>query len=290
MEDSKLKNKSIETYSDDLVKAIQADKGDLIKKIIHEEEKNKTLYSNLSPKSKKNMIFMIGSFLLIVLALAIFLYLFIFNKKEEVSPFVKKETTSIIYTDTNILEAIDGFTKEKIAETVFNQSKNINIKIGEIKEINLTENGKNIGFRRFNALLESNLNLGEADLFSDNFLLGMINEGFKGVSSLNGELFILLKVKSFTDVFPLMRAWENKMFNDLYMLFGIDVSIDDNYLFTKDWQDGVVKNKNTRILYDNEGEIVLMYVYINDSSIIITNSKIATEEVTFRITSSQIKK
>jgi len=104
------------------------------------------------------------------------------------------------------------------------------------------------------------------------------------------DLFILLKVNSFADVFNQMRIWENKMFTDLHDFFGVDISIDTSYLLTKDFVDGVIQNKNARILYDNTGKIVMMYVYIDDSSVVIANNEETTREVILRVNSSKIKK
>jgi len=104
------------------------------------------------------------------------------------------------------------------------------------------------------------------------------------------DLFILLKVNSFADVFGQMRIWENKMFADLHDLFGIDIFTDTSYLLTKDFVDGVVQNKNARILYDDGGKIVFMYVYIDENFIVITNTEEATREVILRVNSSKIKK
>ena len=96
-------------------------------------------------------------------------------------------------------------------------------------------------------------------------------------------------MNSFGSVFPVMLGWENKMLYDLSGFFGVSISSDTNYLFTKDWEDGVVANKNARILRDKDGKIVLMYVYADDNSIIITNSEDAVNEIVLRLASSKIK-
>jgi hypothetical protein len=104
------------------------------------------------------------------------------------------------------------------------------------------------------------------------------------------DLFILLKVNSFADVFNQMRGWENKMFTDLHGFFGVEIFADTSYLLTKDFVDGVVQNKNARILYDDIGNIVFMYVYIDDSSVVITSNEEVTREVILRVNSSKIKR
>jgi len=102
--------------------------------------------------------------------------------------------------------------------------------------------------------------------------------------------FILIKTRSFSDVFPIFRAWENKIFTDLHGFFGIDITRETNYLLTKDWQDGIIQNKNARILYDKDGRIIFMYVFIDENNVLITNTEKTTEEIILRIAGSKVRK
>ena len=289
MEDNKLKNKNVKTYTADMVKAIESDKGGLIKKIIHEEEEHEAEKVNLSPSSKKNRAFMFISFVLIVIALAVLIFLAFFNNKINTVSIVP-QATSIIFTDQTDFTPIDGLTKEKIAETISNEANNTKIKVGGIDGIYLTENKKVIGFNRFNTLLKNNLTANQLALISDNFLLGAFKSGLSSISPNVGDLFMLLKVRSFSDIFPVMQSWESKMLYDLHGFFGVALSSETNYLFTKSFEDGIVANKNARILRDNNGQIVLMYIFADDNSIIITKSENAVSELILRLNSSQIKK
>ncbi|MFA6585931.1 MAG: hypothetical protein WCS86_02095 [Candidatus Paceibacterota bacterium] len=287
--DNKLRNKNIETYTDDMVKAIESDKGGLIKKIIHEEEQHEAEKKNLSPGSKRNRLFMLISIALIFLAVVVLaFFVFINNNINTVS--IAPQASSIIFTDRTDFKAIDGQNKDKISAIVFDEANNTKVKIGGVEGIYLTEANKVIGFKRLNALLKGNLNNDQLSLISDNFLLGTFKSGVSSISPNIGELFMLLKVRSFPEIFPVMRSWETKMFLDLHGFFGVGITPETNYLLTKSFEDGIVKNKNARILRDNDGKIVLMYVFIDDSSIIITNFEAATGEVILRLASSQIKK
>lgn len=104
------------------------------------------------------------------------------------------------------------------------------------------------------------------------------------------NLFILFKVTSFGESFEQIREWEDKMFLDLHGFFGYDISLFTSYLLSKDFEDGFVQNKNTRILYDDTGKIVMMYLYIDDNFVVITNTEQAIREATLRVNSSKIKK
>jgi hypothetical protein len=80
------------------------------------------------------------------------------------------------------------------------------------------------------------------------------------------------------------------MFSDMRGFFGISLSADTKYLLTKNFEDGIVVNKNARILYDKDNNIVMMYIFADDNSVIITNSTNAAREVILRLAASQIKK
>ena len=80
------------------------------------------------------------------------------------------------------------------------------------------------------------------------------------------------------------------MFYDLHSFFGVPINAGTNYLLTKNFEDGVVENKSARILYDKNGEVVLMYVFADDTSLVITNKTGPVQEVIFRLSSSQLKK
>jgi hypothetical protein len=86
-----------------------------------------------------------------------------------------------------------------------------------------------------------------------------------------------------------MRLWENNLLTDLHGFLGVNISSDTNYLFTKNFINGIVENKNARVLYDNSGNIVLMYIFADDNSIIITDSSNAAHEILLRLASSQVQ-
>jgi hypothetical protein len=119
--------------------------------------------------------------------------------------------------------------------------------------------------------------------------MGVVNVK-AGEARLPGEgFFILLKVRSTADIFDTLRAWEGKMFLDLHSFIGINLSPDTNYLLTKDFEDGVVDNKNARVLSDKDGNIVLTYVFAGEENVVITNSANALHEIVLRLASGEKK-
>lgn len=289
MEKNETKNISVKTYAEDAAKAIESAEGGIIKKMIHEEEEKEEQKKNLSPESKKNKLFMFASVVLIVLAFFAIVFIIVFRQKI-FTVSVAPQFTPIIFTDQNQFLEIGGLAKDKIIQTVLNEINATKVKAGGVEGIYLTENKKVVGFRKFIAFIEGNLVPEQITFIDDNFLLGIVNNKTTADGGASKDLFILLKMRSMTDIFDGMRAWENKMFYDLHGFWGIDFAPDISYLLTKNFEDGIVENKNARILFNQDGTIALMYVFADDTSVIIADTEEAVHEIMLRLASSQIEK
>lgn len=288
-EKEQIKKMKVETYADDMAKAIESGEGGVVRKIIQEQEEKEIVKETLSIEGKKNKIFIFSGILLVLLTFSIFYLIFVFRDKVFTTTVEPKFVPMIFLDKTNIVDAT-GLTKEKLVNTVLNQINYSEIQNGEVEGIYLANNKKPIGFREFINNIRGNIPLDKITFLSDNFLLG-INDTVNSVSSEPSKnLFFLLQMRSISDIFPAMKIWENKMFLDLHGFFDIPINVDNNYLLTKDFEDGIVQNKNARILKDNDGNIVLMYVFVNDTSILITNSEDTSKEIITRLAYSQIVK
>ena len=232
---------------------------------------------------------MLIGFILIFLALLVLSY-FLLKKGNTNSVVVEKQFVPIIFNDKSTFIEVSTYHREEVIQIILSQINNNKTKIGGIEGIYLTENKEIVGLRRFISIIKSNFVPDENKLLvDDNFLMGSMLTGLKSSSPTAGDFFILLKTRSISDIFISMRAWEEKMFTDLHKFMDINLSAETNYLFTKDFEDGIVKNKNARILRDKDGGIVLMYVFADENSVIITGSEPVTNEIILRLASSEKK-
>ena len=268
----------VETLVGDMTGEIEnSAEGGLVKKIIEEEEGIEREKKNLSPESNKNKIFTFVGILLLLIAIS--MVSFLIYKNQSNTAVVVKQFTPLVFSNQSSFLEISGFKKDDIIQAVLNEKDKNIVKDGEVDGIYFTENKQVIGLRRFIALIGAGFVLdSDSSFVSDNFLMGNVkNEG----------IFLLLKMRSPGDIFNSLRAWEPNMFTNLHDFFGINISSDTNYLLKKDFQDGIIENKNARILYDNNGNIVLMYIFADDGSVIITDSEKAADEIILRLSSGQ---
>ncbi|MFA5840900.1 MAG: hypothetical protein WC847_01325 [Candidatus Paceibacterota bacterium] len=284
-----VEHKIVQTYAEDMASVLENDKEGLIKKIIHGEEEHEAEKKNLSPESQKNKIFMLVSILLIFLALVTLF--FFFFKKDINTISVAPQFVPIIFNEQSTFLEVAGLKKEEIAQTVLGEINNSKVKVGGVEGVYLTENKQIIGLRRFISLIKSDFVPVNNRLFvNDNFLLGSVLTGLKSTSPTAGDFFMIIKVRSTADIFDSLRNWENKMLYDLHGFFGISLTNETNYLFTKNFEDGIVDNKNARVLYDKDRKTVMAYIFADDNYVIFTDSQPAAHEIMLRLASAQKKK
>ena len=278
------KNVIVETFAGDMANVIESGTGTSVKDIIHGAEKEEAEKENLSPESKENKIFITLGILFLFLALVAFSLLFIFGNNNTVP--VVKQFTPLVFSNKSTFLEISGFKKEEITQTILNEI-NTTPK-GDLEGIYLTENKQTIGLRRFITLIESSFAPGDNPLLvSDNFLVGDVKSQGDTTTSSGTGFFILLKMRSSTDIFNSLRAWEPNLLSDLHEFLGINISSSNNYLFTKDFVDGFIENKNARILFDQNGNVVVAYIFADDNSVIVTDSTNAAHEIILRLSSGQ---
>ncbi|HNW71363.1 MAG TPA: hypothetical protein PKZ36_01370 [Candidatus Paceibacterota bacterium] len=280
--EDKIKKIEIETFADDMAKALRDSQNGSIKQIIEEQENRDEEAEELSPENKKNKILMIVGTILVFLSVIAIVIVFLF-KKQIFTVEVTPQYVPIIFTDKTEFKEVSELNREQIINTISNEVNMSEFKAGGVEAIYLTKNNAVLGFRDFLKLSEFNLDSGKIEFIKDNFLMGVSNNQAK-------NLFFLIKMRSIADVFDVMHSWEDKMFYDLHSFFGINLNANTKYLLEKKFEDGIVQNKNARVLYDNEGNIVLMYVFVENDSLVITNNENTVKELILRLASSKVKK
>lgn len=290
----------VKTFAEDMAGAIGDNQQGFIKKIIHEEEENEAEKIRSSRSSKENKFFLIMGGMLLLGAISLVGFS-IMEKQTSTMP-VQAQFVPLVFLDKSVFVEVAGLDRNQIIQAINKAIAEVSVKSGEVEGIYITENKKVIGLRRFLSITKNTFVAPEAlpgqnALVSDNFLLGVSNNNTNVIPGaepvFSKDFFILLKMSSITDVFSSLRSWEDKMFTDLYAFFDIPISEGTQYLLTKDFVDGIVENKNARILYgegdQNYKNIYMMYVFANNNSVVITKSAFAAEEIILRLASSGIK-
>lgn len=279
----------IRTFSEDMALAVQEGQAGLLKNILTEQERVEQERIKKSPDTTKNKIFLIAGIVMTLASVgAISFFVFFRDGIDKVD--VVQEFTPMIFTDATQFIAVDGLPPDSVSGLVKSEVDNVDIKFGGVKGLYLTESNKVIDFERFSEIASLNLRVSGTDLVEDNFFIGILGVDSTMGARVAGDLFILLKIESIVDIFPFIKIWEEDMLVDLRGFWGISAGFENEYLRAKPLEDGIIENKNARILYDNQGRIVLMYVFLDDKTIIITDSRAAVREAVLRLGAGELRR
>lgn len=127
--------------------------------------------------------------------------------------------------------------------------------------------------------LDQFLEISELDMPFD--LVGALDNSYMfGIFSRNERYpFLIFKVKLYENAFAGMIRWENKMASDLGKIWPIKkIAVTDVF------KDKLVDNHDLRELDDADGNLVLVYSFLNRDTLAITTSEETMKEIFKRFT------
>lgn len=206
-----------------------------------------------------------------------FLFLF-FNKTDKARLAIILEEP-VLTSDEKIEIIIDSNERQKFLKNIETamESRNGLNKLVHILPLEQSLGGskKNITARKFFELVKIEPPRELLDSFDDKkFMLSKI------YLSSNWPILIF-KLSSYNYAFSGMLKWENTIVNDLSAIFpDIDTNQTENLFL-----DQTVQNRDTRVLKNTEGKVVLAYSFINREYLVITSDTEPIQEIFRRFVS-----
>ena len=102
---------------------------------------------------------------------------------------------------------------------------------------------------------------------SNEYLIGTYQDSVQTPS-----LFFMFETKNYNQTYPGMLDWEKTMINDLSPFFNIDILSPNKVILDAQFKDLIIANKDTRVLYDQNGKGVLYYAFVSKDKFIITDN------------------
>ncbi len=287
----------IETYAGDMAQAIGADEGAAIKQVLAEEKKREIEEAATSPRSPQNKLYIMVGIGLVIAALIFIIISVVHSSKPQTVPVTPTQTHAVIYTETNKEINITNLSKEKIAAAILKEKTTAAIAPETVENIFFTktigESAQVLSTAKFFESIESTISPALLRSLGSNFMLGVYNledarNSVKTTQNPDKHFFIILPVTSRDSAVYGIGTWETTMLDDLFLLWGIDVSGTHAALFHTEWKDEIVKNLNARTLRDTDGSIILLYTFTNDGSVIITDNADTLEEILNRLRAQKV--
>ncbi|MDD2935091.1 MAG: hypothetical protein PHX25_01310 [Candidatus Pacebacteria bacterium] len=288
--------KTIRTYKSDVVEEMKKQKSSLTSMVLAEKDKQQK-QGKFVPKikpNKKMFILLGGTFL--VLAIGFAGYLFIKpNTGNENQEITIQQTSTLILPNYKREIYVDRVKRDNIITALQKEKAETSIPLGYVIQFFLTTEDKTKSF-----VIEDEPDyklLVTAESFFDGIESKIPNSLIRNLgqefiigyhSSLGNNPFLILKVKSYNNVFAGMLEWEKTMYRDLSPVFvkdGSKMSLDNN-----PFKDVVVSNRDVRAILNSAGKIELAYSFPNPETLIITNNETTLQELYRRVTNARLER
>lgn len=275
----------VRTYAADIADIMRKEKGSVIKIALAEQERRKNYKEKRDPTSTKNLIVIFMGLIFILGGIMIFAYSIVKNSEPifvQQQPFV---LPGFFYTENQTQIDITNLTMGGLFGAL-NSSIDANLTDNETVTNIVLISGENrmpIDSNVFFSRIGVDLPDGISFSLSGGLMVGTHKQLDRG------NLFLIIKTREFNEAFSAMREWETTMVNDLARLFRLDSSSFSGNIFLKNFRNSIFLNKDGRAVYDDEGNLVLAYIFIDKSTIMITRHPPSMDEAIKRFNIQSIR-
>ncbi|MCR4284099.1 MAG: hypothetical protein NUV64_02145 [Parcubacteria group bacterium] len=278
-ETNSLKKPILRTMKSDMQEYINRQKMSIID-IAGKQAQKQGLKISKSYTNWPNKLITIAVIMLVIISAGVFSYTVIQKKNSQGKKEASKQnlpTPLILPNEQKIITLLKN--KQEENKNIINNLILTDTKLGSLTDfIFIDESNLILTSEQFLKSIGINTPLGFSSFLSDKFMFGVY-------SIEKNEPFIIFKARSYENIFALMLKWEKTMKNDLSSLLpytGDSSSIDQIF------QDRIIKNHDTRIIYSQNGQIDILYSFLDKETIIITSSVETFEEILGRLSSPKL--
>lgn len=272
----------VRTYKGDLESAIQANHLSSINIAMAENEKmhsqlesgTKTNETGQSEEYSKSRIIIFISLILILIGGAGILAVYLLKNQNTNTVVQTIELPSLITTEYRDELNINSIAKGKFTSALSSKLNDISIPVNNLYNTYIT-----IGTSSAKRLITSSEFITLAELKMPDLVKRTLAPDFMvGMFSFAEDLpFIIFKTTYFENTYAGMLDWEKDLATDLRLLFRL------NYNQTLKFEDGVIINKDVRIIRDETGKTILLYSIIDKNTIVITVNDVVFKELVNRL-------
>lgn len=296
----------LRTYKSDVAEAIKKKKTSFVSMVAAEAKKREASSArrrapegrpralSASPKMK---LFMVGASITLFFfgTAAVFFFAYFSKETSTIAPAAKPP--SHVFTETESEFALGGRTGTALASALSSYADRRQITLNTIEQIILTKETV-LGIRAVetaNLFTALDVSLKESAIrsLSTSFTFGIHAFG-------RNQPFLVFSVDSFELAFRGMLDWEPAMNRELAPLFGSIVTrsllppseagmAPPGAVSGAQFVDRVIKNKDTRILLDENGRVALLYSFIDRNTLVVTGSTATFEEIVTRYSQRRVQ-
>jgi hypothetical protein len=251
---------TLRTYRGDMEETIHAQKESVVT-IVAKEQERKAEQPIVEQQPRKQSSHFLATFSLLLLLVLISLGGFIYTQTK-LNTTTSTQTTSSILPSAQQMEVLVGTNPQTdIKRAITNTISSFRGSPRETMNLSLVQGSSTVDTRAFMALLAPHAQdaLGRN---VTNYMIGIYSE-------LQNKPFVIIKTDDYGIAYKEMLTWESYMYADMKDIFpNLDDAVftDGRTIFTDD----TFKNKDVRVLSDNNKNTVLIYGFLDKNTLVIT--------------------
>lgn len=284
--------KQIRTFEGDVADAIRKQNESLIS-IQRKEEKKREAIQTLSPNAEQSE----NHFSFKPLVMALFTLIFIsgggYGAYYALTTYQEKTALPVVNAPKNQFLGVDK-TIEVDASTLGRQAV-----IDEVQKVRSESRGGDtldqiqfsrgvepnkelLAFSDFLTRLNSHAPNPLVRAFDPLFMFGILG-------SSPSHSVLIVKLKSFENTFPGMLEWESRLVEDMLPLF-IDPALLDGVATNSVFKDKTIQNHDTRVLRNSYNQIVLLYGFFDNDTLIMTDDENSFRTIINRLQAEKLSR
>ncbi|MEK7390913.1 MAG: hypothetical protein AAB635_02130 [Patescibacteria group bacterium] len=278
--------KPLQTYERDIAEAIRFNNESVTSINLAKQKRqqeSETTTEKTEKIARKGLTLLISLVLVVAgVSVAVLIYYFASNRPPAVVPVIPSLITTNEKRTIDIAGLSVNGAPDKILEAMENPGKETDLIQIELTE-GPAENKQAISAQRFFELFAIGAppTLGRA--FGDQWVFG-----FQSVNGASAP-FIFVSIDSFDNAFDGMLRWENTATENLGQIFlKPETKIAGKTTDGSGFEDLIIRSKDTRVLKDNLGNIVLLYSFLDLKNLVITTNERTFQELLNRFFSSRV--
>jgi hypothetical protein len=255
--------KSLRTYQGDVEEAIGRNKESSTTIFVAEQKRKvenpeKVIEVKYNPTKNKVFVYLGAIFFILGILTIGGVYYFRYTEKT----VVEQQTKTLLTFSKEKTLSPYGINKDIFAKKLLDENDGFKLPINSVLYINTTVEGQD-SLGEVLALVGPNMPGSLVRSFDQNYMIGVYSYD-------TNEIFFILKVKDFASSYSGMLKWEKDMAKDMEKIYSIDpflVSTSTPFI------DEAIKNKDLRIIKDQNGKTQLLYSFIDKETLLITKNE-----------------
>ncbi len=262
--------KTLRTYQGDVDEILSKGKASATTIFVAEEKRRETSpqsFPRQTDSRLRNKIFTTFSITLFFLGVVAIGVVYYITSNEKASLIQKTKTLVSFSKETTI--PILNATRAQLIEKISIEKENFKLPPNSVLYLNITNPlGEKADLSSVFNILTPQIPPSLLRSFSNDYMLGIYSFD-------TNEPFIILKTNDYPNSFSGMLSWEKSIATDLGEVFSIQNLGSDQNAFT----DEAIRNKDLRILKDQNKKTILLYSFIDRETLVITTNETIFEAV-----------